>query len=299
MLTVLKSVVVDGREVLPLCIPLRLNFCLMIAVVAVYAIFFWGQQKIAAAAFAIVTPMAWGLVHEGIHGRLSARPAANRTLSRLLCVLLGFSFDVVQFGHLTHHRYSGFELDRPERINLSQPAWVSWLRHYVHLLGGHYVFTCMVSALAFAPENVRAFLLGRGHIGDDADTKAIGNAAVKWFSRSERIARVRVDCLMAFATFIWSLGQFQREWTVLLAALYGRALVYSMLDNLPRYGTKERGSESARNLRLPGWASWLVLNHNLHRAHHERPQIPWRGLKADVFEGSYVIAGLRQLRGPV
>jgi hypothetical protein len=42
-------------------------------------------------AFLIATPTLWGLVHEGIHGRLFRRPVANRTAARALCVLLGFS----------------------------------------------------------------------------------------------------------------------------------------------------------------------------------------------------------------
>jgi len=85
--------------------------------------------------FVLLTPAHWGLVHEGIHGRLLSRPLRNRLASRTLAVLLGFSFDVVQLGHLMHHRYNGHEFDRPDRIKPGEPLWKSWLRHYSHLLG--------------------------------------------------------------------------------------------------------------------------------------------------------------------
>jgi len=302
---------IQTGQISPVRIPWRLNLCLSTAVLAAYAAFLFGARTLSGghewrmivllAGFVTLTPTVWGLVHEGIHGRLSHRPAVNRALSRILAILLGFSFDVVQFGHLTHHRYTGFEFDRPERINRSRPLWTSWLRHYGHLLGGHYLFTCLVATLAFAPARLRTFLLGHGITGAEPDMAAVRNAALKWFSRRERILRIRADLLLGLAVAVFSGLQFRGEWHVLVLALYGRALIYSTLDNLPHYGAGQRGSQSARNLRLPRWVSFMVLNHNLHRAHHERPEIPWRALTTYFAErpvGNYFLAGLKQFRGP-
>jgi len=44
------------------------------------------------------------------------------------------------------------------------------------------------------------------------------------------------------------------------------------------------------------------LHHNLHRVHHERPDLPWRDVanhfaEADT-EGNYLLAAIRQFSGP-
>jgi len=95
---------------------------------------------------------------------------------------------------------------------------------------------------------------------------------------------------------------FGAFWPVALWALCGRALVYCALDNLPHYGMQGRGNEAAKNLTLPAWASLVVLNHNLHRLHHERPDLPWRMLPTylgqGVTHGRYVLAAIRQFSGP-
>jgi len=93
-----------------------------------------------------------------------------------------------------------------------------------------------------------------------------------------------------------------RAWAVLLVGLYGRAFLYSTLDNLPHCGMGGRGNASAMNLSLHPWLSVLVLNHNLHRLHHERPNLPWRSLAAHLAQapadGNYFLAALRQFSGP-
>jgi hypothetical protein len=61
-------------------------------------------------------------------------------------------------------------------------------------------------------------------------------------------------------------------WPLLLLGLYGRALMYSTLDNLPHYGMHGRGPEAAGNLTLPTWAAVLLLNHNSASRSSRTPQ---------------------------
>jgi fatty acid desaturase len=92
------------------------------------------------------------------------------------------------------------------------------------------------------------------------------------------------------------------SWPALLATLYARAVVYSTFDNLPRYGTVGRADRAAKNLTLPHWASFIVLNRNLHPLHHEQPHLCWRVLPAHLADaatdGNYLLAAIRQFSGP-
>jgi fatty acid desaturase len=293
-------------------IPWRANLMLTAAVLMIYCSFYLAASLLAtdhswifvcaSAAFVIATPTLWGLVHEGIHGRLLPGRAANRATARALSILLGFSLETVQLGHLTHHSYNGHDYDRPDRMKPGEPTWRSWLRHWSHLLGGHYLFTCLVAWVSFAPSRTRELLLQRAMAGDAADMVGMRRAALKWCADPRRILRIRIDCVGS-ATLALLIGtRYAQFWPPLLLALYGRALIYSLLDNLPHYGMHWRGDDAAKNLALPRWAAVLVLNHNLHRLHHERPNLPWHELAAlansCAFDDNYLSAALRQFSGP-
>jgi len=113
-------------------IPERLNVAIAIVILFVYLSLLLGESLLVGRHFWL-----FGLVVV-LHGRLIRHPSANRAASRVLCVLLGFSFDAVQFGHLMHHRYNGHKYDRPDRPVDAEPAWKNLARHWIHLLGGHY-----------------------------------------------------------------------------------------------------------------------------------------------------------------
>ena len=293
-------------------IPERLNLVIATVVLLIYLSLFFGVTLLAGhefwlfalviLCFLISTPTIWGLAHEGIHGRLLRHPSANRTASRVLCVLLGFSFDAVQFGHLMHHRYNGHQYDRPDRAVEAEHAWKSWARHWVHLLGGHYLFTAIVSVVAFGPARLRQLALQGAISGPDPDMVAMRHAALKCFSDPQRIGRIRIDCIVSVLLIFLAAVHYGAFWPVLVLALCARAFLYSTLDNLPHYGVQGRGNTAAKNLSLPQWASLIVLNHNLHRVHHERPDLPWRAVSAHFgktrTDGSYLLAAIRQFSGP-
>jgi len=293
-------------------VPWRLNLALAGAVLLVYTTFFEGSALLAAGhlglftltliAFVLLTPTVWGLIHEGIHGRIVPGLIATRTLARVLCMLLGFSFDAVQFGHLMHHRYNGHEHDRPNRMKPGEPACASWLRHCLHLFGGHYLFTTLVGAVAFTPAGFRNRMLEEALAGDQPDIAAMRRGALKWCADGQRLMRIRIDFAASVLLLVITFGHYGVYWPALLLGLYGRAFLYSTLDNLPHYGMGGRGDSSAMNLTLHPVVAIMVLNHNLHRLHHERPNLPWRALPAQLTQpptdGDYFLAGLRQFSGP-
>ncbi len=302
----------DARTTGVFQVPWRLNLVLALGVLGMYATLYWGVTLLVQhhyalftgilGGFVLLTPTLWGLVHEAIHGRLMPHPVANRVAARVLSVLLNFSFDAVQFGHLMHHRYNGHEHDRPNRIRPGEPAWMSWSRHCFHLCGGHYLFTALVSVVAFAPARWREQAIQRSLHGTQPDIAAMRRAALKWSAAPERILRIRVDFTAAALLLVFAFVHYAVFWPALLLGLYGRAFIYSTLDNLPHYGMGGRGNESAMNLTLHPWVSILVLNHNLHRLHHERPNLPWQALPAHMTrppaDGNYFLAAIRQFSGP-
>ncbi len=252
--------------------------------------------------FLVLTPMHWGLIHEGIHGRLFSTAGANRAASRILAIFFGLPFELVRFGHLIHHRFNGHEHDRPERIKPGESRWASCLRHYSHLLGGHYFTVSLVGLLTFCPLSVRRWVLERALADGGEQVAAIEQAALNWSGNRRVVGRVRVDLLACFALGALVVLTYRTYWPLFAATLYGRALIFSVLDNLPHYGTAGHGDDSAYDLHLPNWAAWLVMHHNLHRSHHQRPGLAWTHVRKSrggaPLDGSYLAAALRQFLGP-
>ncbi len=252
--------------------------------------------------FVLITPTHWGLVHEGIHGRLATNYRRNRICARALTVLLGFSFDLVQFGHLMHHRFNGHDQDRPDRIKPGESMVLAYARHYGHLLCGHYLFTILMGLLAFVPLGVRGRLIARPFGGNDPESTAIRASCLRWFGNPRKMLRARFDSLLALAIIILAFMRYGEFWPLLVIGLLGRAFVYSLLDNLPHHGVPGRGNAAAKNFRLPGWAAVLVLRHNLHRVHHEHMELPWTHilptLAGEYAPQGYVRAAIGQLGPP-
>src|ERR1700680_4054062 len=77
----------------------------------------------------LATPFNTAVLHEAIHGRIARKSAWNDTIGRALGICSGVSFDVVRFGHLTHHRFNRHALDRPDVIAPGQTLLGGGLRY--------------------------------------------------------------------------------------------------------------------------------------------------------------------------
>jgi fatty acid desaturase len=86
-----------------------------------------------------------------------------------------------------------------------------------------------------------------------------------------------------------------------------RGLWLSLADNLPHYDVMLDEKDRARNFRAPAIWRPVLMNHHLHRLHHQHPTLPWTALPAlarddaaipaSATDAGYFRAALRQLRG--
>jgi fatty acid desaturase len=266
-----------------------------------------GRHQIAlfcvvAVIFLLLTPTHWGLVHEAIHARLLPNRPANDLCGRALGVLFGFAFEMVRFGHLMHHRFNGHSNDRPDRIRPGTPRWLSAARHYGHLLGGHYVLVVTMGAISFAPSRVRDRLL-QGTFSNSAPPEvAILRAMRAWSGSDSAILSTRCEGFAAIALLFLAFHSYGTYWPILLVVLFGRGFLFSVLDNLPHYGTTGNSRDAALNLSLPSPIALLFFQHNWHRCHHQQPDLDWlatsRLMAGSATDGSYLKAAIRQFKGP-
>ena len=99
----------------------------------------------------LATWTMWAVLHEAFHGVLHPASRLNKRLGRWLAMQFFVLFRVVQFGHLTHHRFNRFELDRPDIVVPGRPLWLTRFIYYLRLLGGLYLGEMAYALVVWLP----------------------------------------------------------------------------------------------------------------------------------------------------
>lgn len=243
----------------------------------------------------------WALIHEAIHGVLFESRSANRLAGRAQAILFGAAFDLLRWGHLLHHALSRTRRERSEVYVAGEDnrPWFM-LNYYFRLTGGLYWFEVLGALIFLLPRPVirwAARRLASGHNVVESLTDRLLEPAT--------LRAVRADGWMILALYGLAFSLYGEQAWMLALALMGRAFLISVVDNAFHYGTPLEDTRYARNLALPSWAARLILNFNLHGAHHARPGLTWGQLPAyhrqsgAGFQGNWIGALLAQFRGPI
>lgn len=263
----------------------------------------WG---LALAVPVALTTTNWALIHEGIHGALHPDRRINDGLSRVLGVLFGGAFHVLRFGHLLHHMFNRTPLDRTEVFDPARHNRLTFgLAYYLRLNGGLYLAETAGSLAFLLPRRLLEGALERLLPGDDPDRRKARGFARHQLLEPARLRAIRRDAL-ALATLLGvSLALYGPHAWMLVAALLGRALMVSAVDNSFHYGTSLDDVRYARNLRLPVALERSILNFNLHRVHHHQAGLSWAALpgafarQEERYDAGFMRAVAGQYRGPI
>lgn len=248
----------------------------------------------------------WALIHEGIHGDLHPDRRISDALSRGLCILFGTPFEVVRFGHLSHHSLNGNAAERPEFYDPDvTSAWRVGLVYYARLLFGVYAAEVLSGPFSLLPRRRLRPLVRRAFYEGEADARNMADRAERQLLAPDRLRRTRLDAGAILVVFGTSLALYGELWPLLALALLGRGFLVSFMDNAAHYGAELDDAGQGYDLHLPRPMARLVLNANYHGTHHRHPNTPWPALP-EVFErdgvgyaGSYLVVPWRQLRGPL
>ncbi len=252
-----------------------------------------------------LTSTHWALLHESIHGLFHPLPAVNRLAGRALALAGGSSFRVLRFGHLMHHRFNRYRMDRPDCFDPAEmsPA-LARVRYFFELFGGLYLIEVVVPLLFLLPRPLCVAILDRIYAHPDAAVQTVGGVARQSFIGTRQLRELRQDALASILLFGLAGLAWGAQWPLLVAFLLGRGLIVSFFDNVYHYRTPLDLIVYAYNLRLPRLLRLAFLNMNLHRVHPREPHLPWWRLPArldergDHYDASLGRMALDQLRGP-
>jgi fatty acid desaturase len=245
----------------------------------------------------------WAVLHEALHGNLLAGRAANDRLGRLLAILFGSALGVLRTAHLGHHGFNRHVHDRPDTFDPSRMSRViAYARYYWGMLFGLYLGELVAPLLCLLPRRLIGRLIDRAFLPEEPGVAAHARASL--FAPGV-LAMTRIDGMFAAGMLALAFRCYGECWFLLAAFLVLRGFLVGFVDNLYHHGTPLDERRFAWNLALPHWASVLILHGNLHRQHHQRPNLPWYRLpeamtaKGDRFDEGFLGASLRQLKGPI
>ncbi|MDY6943779.1 MAG: fatty acid desaturase [Pseudomonadota bacterium] len=295
------------------CIPTLINVGLVLLVVALQFYLFFGAPWLikrfgsdlawTLIPAVLVTPTLWALIHEAIHGLLMPTRVGNETAGRLLAVLFGTSFSLLQFGHLYHHLINRTGHAQGELyVPGTWSGYLARLSYYPRLLGGFYVAELLTNIVIFLPMRwLRALsdrmVLARGGANIPALIKLKSHLL-----QPRRVWLARMDAAMVVLVLLLAWRLYGEYAWILGVALVFRALFVSLNDNAYHYGTAIGNNGEALDVALPAWVRYWLLNGNYHRTHHRSPSVPWFAL-SDAAEIPPTKRGIgfmfEQLRGPI
>lgn len=252
---------------------------------------------------ALLSNSYWAVLHEALHGNLLPSRAANDALGRLLAVFFGSALGVLRTAHLGHHGFNRHVHDRPDTYDPQHlPRPIAYLRYYWGMLFGLYLGEVVAPLVCLLPRRMLDRLIDRAFMPEEPGVAAHARALL--FAPGV-LARIRIDGVLVLGVLTAAFWLYGENWPLLAAFLVARGFLVGFVDNLYHHGTPLDDRRFAWNLALPQWASLLILHGNLHRQHHQRPNLPWYRLpeamasRHDRFDESFLAASIRQLKGPI
>jgi fatty acid desaturase len=255
----------------------------------------------------VLTPTHWGLIHESIHGQLSPQRRLNEWLGRALAIAFVLPYDAVRFGHLMHHRFTRESFDRPDVHDGVTHRIVARIGYYTHLLGGLYLAELALPLLTFLPATWVCRLVAHKLRSEAPIDRDVQRLFVGFAGNPERRSYIRRDWMLSVTLHACAFYLYGAWWPALAVTMFLRGLWLSLADNLPHYDVMLDEQERARNFRAPAIWRPVLMNHHLHRLHHQHPTLPWTALPALARVGveasaadtdaGYFRAALRQFRG--
>lgn len=250
----------------------------------------------------LLTNTYWALIHEAIHSNFHTNRALNERAARGMAISFGTVFHLVRFGHLLHHQYNRTGIDLTEGYDpKNEKHWAAQCRYYFQVFWGLYATEIIGPIFLFLPRQL-IVAIAEKLLAADSPHLSVGK---KVLLKPSNLWKMRLDAIIMYVSLCVAFKLYGAWWPALLAMIVIRGHLISFADNLPHYGTPIDDVRYSYNMNMPRLFQKLILNFNMHRIHHEYPNIPWTGLpqqftaQKDVFDVNYFVQGWRQWRGVI
>lgn len=295
-------------------IPQRLNLFLSLSLIALHLYAFYllplshpGEVTLLGGFLvltALLTPQLWALTHDAGHGVLFKNRRVNNLFGRIMSLLFGSNFKLLQFGHNVHHGFNRTEVDRTDLFPKESGLLSANLTYYGKIFFALYIGELLMPFLFLLPKALISRLAGMIFLNKSDEHKKVYDQLHATVLTAKNLRTVRIDTLILALHFALLTQLFAGHLYLLGLFVLVRGFMVSFFDNIYHYGTP-RDVDYSYNLRLPDPLSHFLLHFNYHQVHHAYPNVSWYNLpkvfeeKTFEFDKRYGKALFNQLRGPI
>ncbi|MDB4888110.1 MAG: fatty acid desaturase family protein [Gemmatimonadetes bacterium] len=240
----------------------------------------WWQVALAVLAFSYVNNTIFSLLHESVHRMFHRNRAVNEWGGRLAAAFFPTALAFQRVFHLRHHRNNRTEVEQFDYLRPSDNRALKYAQWYAILTGLYWTAS---------PLGMLVFLVWPGAFRSRvfrADDSALAQqtAAGAMFEGFDDAptSRIRLEILFTLlvqAALVVLAGATWRGWLLCYAAF---GINWSSLQYADHAWSELDVREGAWNLRVNRVVQWLFLNYHHHKAHHQRPDVPWLYLSQHV-----------------
>lgn len=296
-------------------IPQRLNFILASVLVGLHVYTFYFQPyffpqnenrlALLLLVTALLTPQYWALIHDAGHLALFKNRRLNNLFGRMMSILFGSNFKLLQFGHNLHHTFNRTEIDRTDLFEKGSisPLWAH-IVYYAKIFFGLYLGEVLLPFLFLLPRRLIQMIAATLFERRSPRYNRVYLRIRQSLLTPDALRTIRIDTLLLTLHFGTLLFLYHDALYLLGGFFLLRAFMVSFFDNIYHYATPKE-SDDSYNLFLPALFSRLLLNFNYHQVHHAHPSVPWIHLpglfrQEDFrFDKGYTSALAAQVKGPI
>lgn len=227
---------------------------------------FWPWVPILAIGYALTMNSAYLMLHEAEHGLLHPNYRLNDFVGSVLALFFPAPFHLLRQGHLGHHVRNRTDDEAFDHyFEGDSRLWKHWVFYNILVGGFWFCITLSNIVLPFRPR-----LWSAKATSFDRPTEALLESLNP---RYDSIIRLEAALLILLHAGLILSGII--PWLHWLALIGAFGISWSSMQYMHHYETPRDVLKGARNLRTWGWLDLIWLNHNWHRRHHEKPNVPW------------------------
>ena len=283
-------------------IPARLNiFIIVVCTIAFFSLFTAGThfhqiwiRLLLGLAFGIIMIPVYSLMHEAAHNTLHPSAKSNLFLGRWLCCIFTISFTFYRHCHLKHHKKNRTDDEMWDLYYEHQNKWLRYGNLYLMMIGLGYVATWLsVFLFSISPKLViSAFFKKHTEI----------NGFLNGFTTVNKLLLAQFESVVVIIFQLLLLWLINWDWW-LWVIFYGiHGFIWSSQNYVNHAFSPRDIINGAHNLKIPSWLNLVYLNFNIHKAHHQNPNIPWLHLpsfiKSSKESTSFYSNYIRLWKGP-
>lgn len=258
----------------------------------------WGWRLAAALAFSFVNNTLFSLLHESVHGIFHPRRAVNEAAGRVLAAFFPTALTFQRLCHLGHHRRNRTDAELFDYVLPGESRALKAAQWYGILTGIYWLLPPLACIAYLAwPGLFRKPLLQ----GTTAARQTSAEAMASGFEGAPE-GRIRLEILFSLAVQAAMVKLLDLNLMGWLTCYGAFAVNWSSLQYADHAWSGRDVHDGAWNLRVNRLVQYLFLNYHHHRAHHQRPDVPWLHLSkyVDLSEErpSFLRIYLQMWRGP-